>query len=150
MESWFPQSGSLWSHYSLFGANSVYLLLLSPPAESREWAVSNVRIKKQRNSPMTGRPASRIMRATAMGPTPRRSTTPASASPPFPTTTTSTAPPRRGWLCSEASTRPRSRERWGLVEEQVRFVFSMYLSPWRSSLFRSPNQPRSGGKGTNL
>lgn len=118
MESWFPQSGSPSSHYSRFGTNSVHPLL-SPPAESREWAVSNVRIKKQRNSPTTGRPASRTIRATAMGPTPRRSTTPASASPPFPTTTTSTAPPHRGWRCSEGSTRPHSLERWGLVEEQV-------------------------------
>lgn len=121
MESWFPRRGSLFSRFPRFGANSIHLLL-PPPAESREWAVSNVRIKKQQNSPTTGRPASRIIRATAMGPTPRRSTTPASGSPPFPTTITSTAPPHRGWRCLEGSTRPRSLERWGLVGEQVRFV----------------------------
>lgn len=121
MESWFPQRGSLLSRYSCFGANSIHLLLL-PPAESREWAVSNVRIKKQRNSPTTGRPASRTIRATVMGPTPRRCTTPALGSPPFLTTITSTGPPHRGWRCLEGSTRPRSLEHWGLVEEQVRFV----------------------------
>lgn len=109
------------SRYSHFGANSIHHLL-PLPAESREWAVSNVRIKKQRNSPTTGRPASRTTRVTAMGPTPRRSTTPASGSPPSLTTITSTAPPHRGWRCLEGSTRPRSLERWGLVEEQVRFV----------------------------
>lgn len=123
MQSWFPWRGSLLSHFLRFGANSIHLLL-PPPAESREWAVSNVRIKKPRNSPTTGRPASRTIRATAMGPTPRRSTTPASGSPPFLTTITSTAPPHRGWRCLEGSTRPHSLERWGLVEEQVRFVLT--------------------------
>lgn len=90
------------------------------PQNSREWAVSNVRIRKQRNSLMTGRPASHTTRGTAMGPTRRRSTTPASGSPPSPTTTTSTPAPRRGWPCSEGSTRPRSLGHFGLGAEQVR------------------------------
>lgn len=118
----FPSGDGLWAY--------VLIWSLSPPAESREWAASNVRIKKQQNSLMTGRPASRTTRGTAMGPTPRHSITPASGSPPSPTTTTSTAAPHRGWLCSEGSTRLRSPGHFGPEAEQVGLERVFRITVW--------------------
>ena len=79
-------------------------------SDYREWAVCNARIRKQPNSQTTEIPASPRDPATAMGPSPHRSTTPVSGSTPSPTITTSTAQLDRGWPSSEGSALPLTLE----------------------------------------